>query len=206
VTQVETPPAAPARRGAQRREAVCEAVFELLGEVGYDRMTMDAVAARARASKATIYRSWPDKPELVAEALISRFSDTPEPADTGSLRGDLLALMAQACEVSNSTDGDVITGVMTAAAMNPQLATTLHACMYESKQHVHEAIVDRAVARGELDSAESIPLLHEVAQAMILMRKLWAVDPLDEEFSRHVVDDVLIPLLAYGKANHSFSN
>ena len=56
-----------------RQAAICEAVFELLGEVGYDRMSMDAVAARARASKATIYRAWPNKPDLVMEALVHRF-------------------------------------------------------------------------------------------------------------------------------------
>ena len=193
--------AAPTRRGAQRREAICTAVFELLGEVGYDRMTMDAVAARAHARKATIYRCWPDKPELVAEALVNRFTDTPVPPDTGSLRGDLLALMTQACTVTNSADGDVITGVMTAATLNPQLASTLHQCMYESKQVIHETILTRAVARGEVDSVEATPLLHEVAHAMIIMRKMWSVDPLDEAFSKHVVDDVLIPLLTYRKPN-----
>jgi AcrR family transcriptional regulator len=201
VTQLDTIAAAPApsRRGTQRREAICEAVFELLGEVGYDRMTMDAVAARARASKATIYRCWPDKPELVAEALLKRFSDTPELPDTGSLRGDLLALLNQACAVTNSVDGDVITGVMTAATMNPQLATTLHQCMYESKRQIHENIVQRAVARGELASVESVSLLHEVAHAMIIMRKLWTAELLDDEFSVHVVDDVLMPLLIHHK-------
>jgi AcrR family transcriptional regulator len=200
VTDVETTTAAPTRRGTQRREAICTAVFELLGEVGYDRMTMDAVAARAHASKATIYRSWPDKPELVAEALIRKFSETPLPPDTGSLRGDLLAMLDQACLITNSADGDVITGVMTAATLNPQLAATLHQCMYDSKQVVHEAILLRAVERGEIDSAKSIALLHEVAHAMILMRKLWSVDPLDDEFSQHVVDDVLIPLLTHNKS------
>jgi AcrR family transcriptional regulator len=200
VTQAHTPPdAAPARRGPQRREAICEAVFELLGEVGYDRMTMDAVAARARASKATIYRSWPDKPELVAEALVSRFSSTPQPDDTGSLRGDLLALMSKACEITNSMDGDVITGVMTAATMNPHLAQTMHQCMYESKRHVHDTIIRRAVERGELGEAGCSSLLHEVSHAMILVRKLWSVEPLNEEYCRHVVDDVLLPLLIPGE-------
>ena len=191
--------AAPTRRGAQRREAICTAVFELLGEVGYDRMTMDAVAARAHASKATIYRCWPDKPELVAESLINRFTDTPVPPETGSLRGDLLALMTQACTITNSSDGDVITGVMTAATLNPHLASTLHQCMYESKQVIYETILTRAVARGEIDSVEPTPLLHEVSHAMILMRKMWNPAPLDEAFSEHVVDDVLIPLLTYRK-------
>src|SRR5215467_9323345 len=82
-----------------RHEAICDAVFELLSEVGYDRMSMDAVAARARASKATIYRAWPNKPDLVCEALAHRLGGTPEPPATGSLRGDLIALATSASRV-----------------------------------------------------------------------------------------------------------
>lgn len=195
MTDVDTTAAAPTRRAAQRREAICGAVFELLGEVGYDRMTMDAVAARAHASKATIYRSWPDKPELVVEAIFNRFGPSPEPLDTGSLRGDLLALTGAACEVVSSPEGDVITGVMTAATMNPTLATAMHECMFESKRSMHDTIVNRAVARGELHAPEASALLHEVVHAMLLTRKLWTDEKFDQEFAVHLVDDILMPLL-----------
>lgn len=185
------------RRGPERREAICEAVFELLGEVGYDRMTMDAVATRARASKATIYRTWPDKPGLVAEALMNRFGATPEAPDTGSLRGDLVSLVSVACAISNSPDGEVITGVMTAATRNPALARTVHECTYASKHVASVAIIDRAVARGEVHPETDPDVFHEVMYAMIMARKLILERPLDDEFARHVVDDILIPLLSY---------
>jgi AcrR family transcriptional regulator len=183
------------RRGPERREAICDAVFELLGEVGYDRMTMDAVATRARASKATIYRTWPDKPGLVAEALITRFGPTPDAPDTGSLRGDVMALMTRACEFLNSPDGEVITGVLTAAARNPALGRTVHECTYESKHCINETIFRNAAERGEIQADANPELLHEVMYALILTRKLTSDQPLDEEYSRHVTDDVLIPLL-----------
>jgi AcrR family transcriptional regulator len=183
------------RRGPERREAICDAVFELLGEVGYDRMTMDAVATRARASKATIYRTWPDKPGLVAEALINRFGPTPDAPDTGSLRGDLLAVMSRACEFINSPDGEVITGVLTAAARNPALGRTVHECTYESKHCINETIIRNAAERGEISPDADPNLLHEVMYSMILTRKLTSTEPFDEEYSRHVVDDVVIPLL-----------
>jgi len=185
------------RRGPERREAICDAVFELLGEVGYDRMTMDAVATRARASKATIYRTWPDKPGLVAEALINRFGVTPQAPNTGSLRGDLMALMSIACEVTNSADGEVITGVMTAAARNPALARTLHECTYASKHELNETIIRQAAARGEVRPDTKPDVFHEVIYAMIMTRKMTGEQPLDDEFCRHVVDDILIPLLKY---------
>jgi AcrR family transcriptional regulator len=193
----DLPEARAPRRGPERREAICDAVFELLGEVGYDRMTMDAVATRARASKATIYRTWPDKPGLVAEALINRFGATPKAPNTGSLRGDIMSLMTLASEVTNSADGAVITGVMTAAARNPALSRTLHECTYASKREMNETIIRQAAARGEVRPDTNPGVFQEVMYAMIMARKITGEQPLDDEFCRHVVDDILIPLLKY---------
>jgi AcrR family transcriptional regulator len=199
LSRLEFPGARTARRGPERREAICAAVFQLLGEVGYDRMTMDAVATRAHASKATIYRAWPDKPGLVAEALTYRFGITPEIPDTGSLRGDLIMLIMLACEVINSPDGEVMTGIMTAAARNPELARTLHECTYSSKHIVHETVIRHAADRGEIrsDPAAAAEMLHEVMHAMILARRLNTNEPVDETFAQHIVDDVLIPVLTH---------
>jgi AcrR family transcriptional regulator len=158
---------------------------------------MDAVAARAHVSKATIYKTWQDKPALVAEALAHHFGDSPQPPDTGSLRGDLLALMTAACQVSNSVDGEVVAGVMTAAARNPVLARTMRETMYEKKHAVHEAVIGRAAQRGELDPATDPHLLHEVLHSMVLARRLELCDSLDEQFAQHVVDDVLLPVLTH---------
>jgi AcrR family transcriptional regulator len=186
-----------ARSAPERRVAICDAVFELLAELGYDRMTMDAIAARAHASKATIYRTWPDKPDLVAEALAHHFGGAPEPPNTGSLRGDLLALMTTACQNVNSPDGQVMAGVMTAAARDPALGRTLRECMYEEKHTVHEAVIRRAIQRGEVHPDTDPNLLHEVLFSMVLARRLNTCDPLDEQFARHVVDDVLLPVLTH---------
>ena len=178
-----------------RRVAICEAVFELLGEVGYDRMSMDAVAARARASKATIYRGWPTKPDLVMDAFEHRFGGSFEPQDTGTLRGDLLALLTAACEVANSPDGDVMTGLMTAATRNPELAGMIRRCVYEAKRSAYDTIVRRAVERGELPAGATAELLQEILQAMVLNRALWNEAPLDEAFATRMVDRVLLPVL-----------
>jgi AcrR family transcriptional regulator len=185
-----------ARRGPERRHAILDAVFELLGEVGYDRMTMDAVAARAKASKATIYRTWSDKPALVAESLTHRFGGSPEPPNTGSLRGDLRALMTITCALTNSDDGAVIAGLITAAAKNADLAQTMHACTYQAKRGGFETMIRRAAQRGEVAPDTDPDLLHEVMYAMILSRRLGSGEPLDEQFARHVVDDVLLPILS----------
>jgi AcrR family transcriptional regulator len=194
MTATEVPGTRAARRTPARRAAIFDSVFALLAEVGYDRMTMDAVAARAHVSKATIYRTWPEKPQLVADALSYHFQDTPALPDSGSLRGDLLAILTAACQAGNGIDGEVIVGVMTAAARNPVLAATLHETMYEKKHAMHVAVIGRAVQRGEVAPGTDPHLLHEVLHSMLLTRRLEFVQ-LDDEFARHVVDDVLLPVL-----------
>lgn len=186
-------------RSAGRRTAICQAVCELLAKVGYDRMTMDAIANQAKASKATIYRMWPDKPQLVAEALKCQFGTDTEVPDTGSLRGDLVALMTIACDVISSEVGEMVSGVMTAAAHDPRLADTLNQSLFEGKAQMHAVLVRRAVERGEIPDCFDPSILHEVMHSMISSRKAWNLGPLDEEYARHVADDILIPVMTYRK-------
>src|SRR6185437_11527321 len=88
-----TTPARGRPRDPQRRQAVLDAALALIAEVGYDRTTVDAIAHRAGVSKPTLYRRWPHgKPELVADAIRDRHAEINQTPDTGSLRGDLLAL------------------------------------------------------------------------------------------------------------------
>jgi len=166
--------------GGDRRATICKAVCELLAEVGYDRMTMDAIAAQAKAGKSTIYRMWPDKPKLVAEALKTHFGAEVEAPDTGSLRGDLMALMESACKMIDSEAGEVIVGVVTAAAHDAELAQVLNQAMFADKEKVYAELV-----------------VHDVIHSMISGRRLWNRGPLDDEFVRYVVDDLLIPALTF---------
>jgi AcrR family transcriptional regulator len=162
-------------------------------------MSMDAVAARARASKATIYRAWPNKPDLVTEALRHKFGAIPQPPDTGSLRGDLMVILTGACQAANSPDGDVIAGLMSAASRTPELAQTLFTCILDSKHVMYETIIGRARERGEVPADTEAELLHEVLHAMVFTKKLWSPAPMDEEFVVHVIDDVLMPVLCHAK-------
>jgi AcrR family transcriptional regulator len=180
---------------SDRRTAICEAVFELLGEVGYDRMSMDAVAARARASKATIYRAWPNKPDLVMAAIMHRFGEATPPPDTGSLRGDLRAHLSQACGVACGEDGAVASGLLTAAAHNPDLSRIMHLYLYDMKKQAYDVLIARAIARGELVDGTDAGLIYEITHALVLARRLWDLGPLDDAFAESVVDRVLLPVL-----------
>jgi AcrR family transcriptional regulator len=178
-----------------RDVAICDATLALLLEVGYDRMSMDAVAARAHASKATIYRRWPGKQELVLDAVRARGVGLTVAEDTGSLRGDLVATYRSAVHGSAADDADLIAGVLRAMRTTPELADCVRSQVIESKCDVSRIIVARAVARGELPAETDPLILHEVASALWFHRVLVVGGPVDDAFIAHVVDDVLMPLL-----------
>jgi AcrR family transcriptional regulator len=178
-----------------RDAAICDATLALLLEVGYDRMSMDAVAARAHASKATIYRRWPGKQELVLDAVRARGVGLTVAEDTGSLRGDLVATYRSAIHGSAADDADLIAGVLRAMRTAPGLADCVRSQVIESKCDVSRVIVARAIARGELPAETDPLILHEVASALWFHRVLVVGGPVDDAFIAHVVDDVLMPLL-----------
>jgi AcrR family transcriptional regulator len=185
-------------RDEARHQAILEAAIELVAEVGYDRMSMDAIAARARASKATIYRRWPGKAELVVEAVRSCGTHDGEDliADHGSLRSDLHALLGHMRTGLEGKDGHLMFGLALAARSDPELGRVLREQLFEEKAQVAVAIVDRAAARRELtaDPAVGARLLDEVAPAVMILRQLGGA-ALDDAFLDHVTDDILLPLL-----------
>jgi AcrR family transcriptional regulator len=183
---------------AGRDAAICDATLALLAEVGYDRMSMDAVAARARASKATIYRRWPGKRELVLDALRSRAEQRPLAADTGSLRGDLIATFRAMAEGVAAEDAELMAGVLRAMRCTPELGDCVRDQVLDSKVAALREIVGRAVARGELPDDADPRLAHEVASALWIQRVLVVGGRVDDDFISHVTDDVLIPLLSRG--------
>jgi AcrR family transcriptional regulator len=185
-----------AGRGEEREEAILLATLELLGECGYDQLTMDAVAARARCSKATIYRRWPGKADLVTTA-VKRYAADPAAAapDTGSLRTDLLASLEIMRISLVNQDAARILGLMLAMRSDPELAQAVRDQLLASKREVFGAAVGRAVARGEVPATADHLLLAEISSAVLLSRLLVTGEPLDDAFIRHLVDAVLLPLL-----------
>ena len=184
-----------------RDAAICEATLALLAEVGYDRMSMDAVAARAHASKATIYRRWPGKPELVLDALSRRHGLAGEPADTGSLRGDLVAALSAMAATVDCDEGELMAGVLRAMRQAPELGACMRERVIGRRREVIRTVVERAAARGELpagaDHRSQADLAHEVAGALWAQRVLVVGGPVDDAFIAHVTDDVLLPLLSH---------
>jgi AcrR family transcriptional regulator len=173
------------------------AVLELLREVGYDRMTMDAVAARARVSKATIYRRCPGKPELVAGALRSMHAVVQAPADTGTLRGDLMGLLRLTVRMCVE-DAPLMQAMAFAMERNPELAQLVREQVFPAARLSSVALVRRAIERGELpESAAAKDLFHDLAPALLMARHLVQGEALDEQYLSRVVDQILIPVLTH---------
>jgi AcrR family transcriptional regulator len=183
-------------RAEAREQAILDAALELLMEVGYDRLSIDALAERARAGKATIYRHWSGKAQIVAEAVRRLKADTMTvPVDTGTLRGDLISEMVQVCSSMSTEDAAIITGVMSAMRTDAELAGLIRSQVLDSKRGKFDGIIERAVSRGELPEGSSAELVEEVIPAMVINQLVIQGLCLDDQFATHVVDDIVLPLL-----------
>jgi AcrR family transcriptional regulator len=188
--------AADRTRGEVREEAILRATLELLAEAGYDQLTIDGVAARAHCSKATIYRRWQGKAELVITAVRRHSPPPPQQAPgTGSLREDLLAALEAMRSSLAGQDTALLLGLMTAMRHDRELAAVVREQVLDTKREVFGAAVTRAVARGELPAGADHTLLAEISSAMLLSRLLVTGEPLDAAFAEQLVDEVLLPLL-----------
>jgi AcrR family transcriptional regulator len=186
-------------RGEARERAILSAVVELLGEAGYEAMTMDAVAARAHASKTTIYRRWPGKPELVKAAVDGYVAGRlPVSADTGSLRGDLMAVMRAMGGHLTDEFLAMMSGLVHAMRSDPELAGVMRSHLADDYSAALP-IIRRAAGRGEVPSGSEETLAriaHELIEAQ-LFRQMALGGSFSEEFSRHVVDDLVRPALTH---------
>lgn len=178
-----------------RRGAILDAVLKTLASTGYDRLTMDAVANCAHASKATLYRHWAGKAELVEAALRHCDGQTVTLPDTGTVRGDLLAALTLMVDGLRDQDLSMIQGLLTATHAEPELADWLRGHLVDDRCAAARTWVAREVGRGRLPADADAELVTDVAVPMVLMRLLVTGQPVDQPFFERVVDDVVLPLL-----------
>jgi AcrR family transcriptional regulator len=183
-------------RGASRAAAILDATLQLLGEVGYDQLTIDAVAGLARSSKTTIYRRWPDKSALVCAALISASERHPElPSGATSLREDLLALVALFAKVAATEDPGAFASLLAAAQKDPAIATAVRVTAVEPRRRDCRDVIQRAIGRGELHDPRLATALFEAAIGQMMVRFLLQSDGFDEARQIDFVDNTLVPAL-----------
>ena len=178
----------------EREAELYEHVIALVREHGYDSLTMDAVAARAHVSKATLYRQWQGKPQLVASAMRHTKPLPYDGIDTGSLRGDLFALADAGSDLEDDTV--FMSALMHAAQANPDLGAALRAMLVDPMKNVLQQVLDRAVDRGEIraDAAAGPFLMHALFGALPA-RKILDDTFADPAYMKAYVDAVVIPAL-----------
>lgn len=179
----------------ERELELYTAVVDLLREVGYEALTMDAVAARTRSSKATLYRQWNGKPELVATALRACKPVHTEELDTGSIVTDLYEL-ARGVSSHGDQDTSVMRALAHAAVQNPELGDALREAFVEPEVAALRRLLDRAVDRGEIPRGRpAIDFMIFMMTGAFFGRPLAEGRPVDTEFFTRYIDAVVLPAL-----------
>lgn len=191
------PRRSPGRLDRTRDASILDAALQGVAELGYDRLSMDDIAARAGVGKAAIYRRWPSKPVVIADAIAHwrRRQGSVEPPDTGSLRGDIEALVAAVPEFDDAglSTIKVIVGVATAAMHDPVLAAALDDLVLSPPRQMIRLLLDHAQARGEIPPGRDLSLIPDVALGLNVVRVITG-RPIDRVFVRRVLEDVILPL------------
>jgi AcrR family transcriptional regulator len=191
---VEAGPRQRPRVEGGREDEILDATVEVVAELGYDRLTMDAVATAAKASKATLYRRWSTKAELVVDAISrAKGCPMPEDVDTGSLRGDLISMSCNEGGFTSEMPMSVMAGLLTALHRDADLQKAFKERFLAPRLALTHGVYERAVRRGEIAADVDIDLLSETLPAVIIHRAfVLGIEPTEDLILR-VIDHVILP-------------
>ena len=197
-TAPDSQPARGRKRDETRDGDILDATVEILAEYGYDRMTMDMVAARAKAGKATVYRRWPSKAHMIVDAIarVSRRElDVDELPDTGTVRGDLTALIRPAALDDGNRPLKIMSAVASirAAQDDPEVTRQLSGTNPWIK--ANRIVIERAIARDEVAVDTDVEFMARVIPAMCYYRVTVEGRSLDADHISALIDTVLLPAL-----------
>lgn len=189
------------RRGPVLERAILEAALEQLSSVGWNGLTMEGVAVGAQTGKAAVYRRWPSKEDLVADALQAGLPKLDDSPDLGSVRDDLYALCRRVRDVMFSKPGYAFRAVI--HECDAEAAERFHALIVngvvEPSTRLFREVLSRGIARGEVRSDALDDMILDVIPAMMMYRtKMRGSEWLDDEISA-MVDRIMVPLLRGGQ-------
>jgi AcrR family transcriptional regulator len=181
---------------------ILDAALDVLAEEGFDGMTIDMVAARAKAGKATLYRRWPSKTELVIDAVACmknsdiNFATLP---DTGTLRGDLVAMIKPPTIRDAEKKLRVMAGLISLLARNPELAEAAHDAVIAPRAELNRVFLQRAIDRGEIRDDLDIATIANISPSMVTYRTMMLRQPVDREFLISIIDTVILPTVGLAR-------
>ena len=190
------------RRGAELEQAILDAAWEQLIAEGYEHFTIDTVAARARTSKPVLYRRWKTRDDLL-RATVRHIGAASAPSipDTGTLRGDLLALLANANSTTRNPVAALVSSML--GSYYNQTGPTpaeLREAFLSQRGSVVEQVVNRAVERGEVDAARLTPRIIALPFDLFRNEMMMTLKPVPDHVLRQIVDDIFIPLVTAQRA------
>ncbi|PQM47060.1 TetR/AcrR family transcriptional regulator [Mycobacterium talmoniae] len=184
------------RRGRALEEALLDAAWAELTERGYDDFTIDAVAARAGTSRAVLYRRWPGKQELVLAALQHEVGkDVVTAPDTGSLRGDVIALLQQANKVRVGLATQLFTQLGGFYRQTGASLSDLSAFVHGGRNPALDEVIQRAIDRGEIQPEQVPERIARLPVDLFRYEILMTLRPLADEAIEEIVDTIFLPLL-----------
>jgi AcrR family transcriptional regulator len=190
------------RRDPAKDQQILDAAVEVLAETGFDGMTIDMVATRAGAGKATVYRRWASKNELVLDAVACMKRNDLESLqipDTGTLRGDLVAMIRPPSINDAERKLKVMAGLASMLSTAPELADAANEAIVEPRARINRMLLTRAVERGEISADVDIPLIALISPSMVAYRTLLLRKQIDRAFLIRVIDDVVLPAAGLGR-------
>ena len=192
----ETAPRPGRKRDHTRDPEILQAAIDILAEEGFDGMTIEMVATRAKAGKATLYRRWPSKAELVLDAIgCMKSADltTDKLPDTGTLRGDLVGMIRPRSAEEAERRLRVMAGVAALLTREPELTEAASSVLMAPRIAAIRVILERALARGEVRANADLDALAELLPAMAAFRGLVERRPIDREYQISLIDGILLP-------------
>jgi len=175
-----------------RELEILSAALEVMADVGYDRLTMDAVATRAKASKATLYRRWKTKADLVIEAILATKGPTVIP-DNGNLRQDLLDMFCGLGGMTEPKSINLLGSLITAIHRDEEFAAAYRRDFVGPKIEAARTIYQRAQERGELRSDVDVELLSAALPGIVLHRVYILGELPTQELIAKVIDQIILP-------------
>ena len=195
-------PAARRRRGAALEDAIRQAAFDELSEVGYATFSVESVAERARTGKASIYRRWPTKQALVLDALCERMPTAeqcglvPDFDESVTTAEALRGIARTIAGVLNSPSGRAMRAIKCEAFSDPELAREIDDRFQAPRRAALLGLLQRGVDRGEVRPDAVTPLVADVMPAMLAHRILLMREEITEADLTQIVDQILVPLIS----------
>lgn len=183
------------RRGEVLEDAIFDAVLQQLATVGYRGLTMEGVAACSRTGKASLYRRWPSREALVADAVRHRMPALDDPPDTGTVRGDILALLQRMAETLNSSTGCAMSSLLSTVDRDDVVVRAIVRQIIKPRQRMLLALLRRGAERGEVRPEAVTLLVAQAGPAMVIYTYLTHGPPVTRRMLKSIVDEVVLPIL-----------